>query len=471
MADFGLATPTFSTQHVLTLIGLTAFTAIQLERHRPQAQQIGTFSTPPAASFAPSPTFPAKLNPEKMRMKLPTLRLFLLTTVVLPCPLPASAQTSQTLLSYGLDTYNKTVSSLLVPNGNGLFAETASLNGARSGGDSGFSYVWPASTQMRVYDALVRIDPTTYTPILRQFSDQLDSHYWTSSTGGYRSGVSSGATQFYDDNAHIAVALMTAYNLTHDPVYLTRATATYNFVLSGEDDSPQSGGGGIYFNTDRSFKDSAATLQGARAALLLYQATGQQHYLDDATRLYTWEKNTLQQPDGLFGEKYYVTGPQAGTISTTTLVNFTSFGLDDNILFYKVTGNSAYLTEAERIANRTLTRYFSSTTGAIQDEGFWSFELVNALDDLTLTDNNPLYPQKIQNALLWLHDNGQDPNGHYGTLWGRAGTVTTPYSSWNLNDMAPVAESYLYTSLAPEPAAVLPVLALSLPLLGRRRAA
>jgi len=402
-------------------------------------------------------------------MKMSYLCRSVLAASLLLCPLVAESQTtSQTLRSYGLDTFNKTTSSLLVPNGNGLFAETASLNGTQSGGDSGFSYVWPASTQMRVYAALVRIDPTTYTPILRQFSDQLDSHYWTIVTGGYRSGVSAGATRFYDDNAHMAVALMGAYNLTHDPIYLTRAINTYNFVLSGEDDSPQSGGGGIYFSTDRSFKDSAATLQGTRAALLLYQATGLQHYLDDAMRLYTWEKNTLQQPDGLFGEKYYVTGPQAGTISTTTLVNFTSFGLDANILFYKATGNSAYLTEAERIANRTLTRYFNSTNGAIQDEGFWSFELVNALDDLSATDNNPLYLQKVQNALLWLHDNGQDPNGHYGTLWGRAGTVTTPYSSWNLNDMAPVAESYLYTSLVPEPTigVLLPAVLLVLP---RRR--
>ena len=387
--------------------------------------------------------------------------------LVLCAAVRARAQTNQTLLSYGMDTYNKTDSSLLVPNGNGLFAETASLNGTQSGGDSGFSFVWPASTQMRVYDALVRIDPGTYTPVLRQFSDQLDARYWTSSTGGYRSGVSAGATQFYDDNAHMAVALMGAYNLTHDSVYLSRAMSTYNFVLSGEDDSAQSGGGGIYFNTDKTFKDSAATLQGTRAALLLYQATGQQHYLDDATRLYTWEKNTLQQPDGLFGEKYYVTGPQAGTISTTTLVNFAAFGLEDNILFFDVTHDPAYLAEAERIGNRTLTRYFSSTTGAIQDEGHWAFELVNALDDLSLTDNNPLYLQKVQSAMLWLHDNGQDPNGHYGTLWGRAGTVTTAYSSWNLNDMAPVAESYLYTGLAPEPVG-LPLVA-GLVLLMRRR--
>jgi uncharacterized protein YyaL (SSP411 family) len=309
----------------------------------------------------------------------------------------------------------------------------------------------------------------TYTPILRQFSDSLQTRYWTSGAGGYRSGVSSGATQFYDDNAHMAVALASAYQLTGDSTYLTRAINTYNFVLSGEDDSAASGGGGIYFNTDRSFKDSAATLQGARAGLMLYKITGQGQYLNDAMRLYAWEKKTLQTSDGLFEEKYYVTGPQAGTISTTTLVNFTAFGISDNIQFYNATHDAAYLTEAERIANRALTRFFSGTTGAIQDEGFWAFELVNALDDLSVADQNPLYLQKTEAALQWLHDNGQDPNGHYGTLWGRAGTVTTAYSSWNLNDQAAVADSYLYTALVPEPTGIGLLMAASSSLLLRRR--
>jgi len=376
--------------------------------------------------------------------------------------------TSQNLINWGLSTYNNTASSLLVPGGNGLFAETASLNGTQSGGDSGYSFVWPAATQMRVYDALVRIDPSTYTPILKNFSNQLQSQYWTNSGfGGYRSGVSSGATQFYDDNADLAVALVTAYQLTGDSTYLFRAESTYNFVMSGEDSV---GGGGIYFNTARTFKDSAATLQGARAGLLLYQITHQSNYLTDATRLYTWEKNTLQTPDGLFEEKYYTTGPQAGTISTTTLVNFTAFGIEDNIQFFKATNDPSYLSEAQRIASRSLTRFFNTSTGAINDEGYWAFELVNALDDLYGVDQNPAWLQSTQTALEWLHANAQDPNGHYGTLWGRGGTITTDFSTWNLNDQAAVAESYLYTGQVPEPAAI-GMLTIAFPLLLRRRRA
>jgi hypothetical protein len=58
-----------------------------------------------------------------------------------------------------------------------------------------------------------------------------------------------------------------------------------------------------------------------------------------------------------------------------------------------------------------------------------------------------------ETALQWLRNNGQDPNGHYGTLWGRGGTITnSPLTSWNLNDQAAVADAYLFTAL-PEPSA------------------
>jgi uncharacterized protein YyaL (SSP411 family) len=371
------------------------------------------------------------------------------------------------LLTWGNNVYSKTTASLQVP-GSSIFAETAFLGGARSGGDSGFSYVWPASTQFRVENELVKSNPLVYTPILKAYSDELYTRYWTTTgAGGYRSGVSSGATRYYDDNAHMAVALTEAYRMTGDNQYLDKAKATFAFVLSGEDTV---GGGGTYFSTsDHSFKDSAGTIQGARAALMLYQATGTASYLADATRLYNWAKTHTQQPDGTFMEKLYLSGPKAGTVGDYTLVNFTGFGIEANIEFYKSTGNKAYLTEAERIANTSLTRYFNGA-GAINDEGYWAFELVDALDDLSIADNNLLWLTKAKNALQWLHDNREDPNGHYDTLWGRGGyQAFTPLTSWHLNEQASVAQSYLQTALTPEPGMTLLVVGLAATGLRRNR--
>jgi hypothetical protein len=292
----------------------------------------------------------------------------------------------------------------------------------------------------------VRIDPATYRTTLRSYSDELRSRYWrTAAPGGYRSGVSAGADLFYDDNAHLVVALAEAYQLTRDPVYLSRAVEAYNFVLSGEDSA---GGGGIYFKeNDPSSKDAISTLQAVRAGLLLYQITGQSRYFDDATRLYAWAKSHLQQPDGLFKERFKLTGTNAGSSEGFTLVNSAGIGLASNLLFYDVTGDAAYFREAQRIGRASLTRYFNSTTGAINDEGFWAFELVDALDDLSLHDHDPAWINAVKRALNWLHANREDPNGHYDTLWGRGGVQgANVLSTWDLNDQAAVVQSYLYTA-------------------------
>jgi hypothetical protein len=361
------------------------------------------------------------------------------------CGRDALAQvTPQELVDWGLEVYSETTKTLRVP-GTSLFAETASLNGSQSGGSGGFAYVWPLSTQFRVQNSLARLDSATYVPMLRQFSDEARTRYWRAAGGGYRSGVSGGSTRFYDDNAHMAVALMEAYRLTADPIYLTRAAETYDFVISGEDTV---GGGGIYFHEfDRSTKETISTLQGARAALMLYQATGEVPYLNDATRLYDWARTHTQQSDGLFLEKYYLTGPKAGTAGDFTLVNAAGDAISVNLEFYASTGDAARLQEAQRIANRSLTRYFNLGTGAINDEGFWAFELVDALADLHRVDNNPLWLERTADAMEWLHSNRRDPNGHYGRLWGRGGFQATALAQWHLNDQASVARSYLHTGL------------------------
>jgi hypothetical protein len=359
---------------------------------------------------------------------------------------PSLAQTTtHNLLDWGLDAYNKTVTSLRVP-GTALFAETANLNGTRSGGNGGFAYVWPLSTQFRVQTALVRHDPATYATLLRQFSDQARTRYWQNSgLGGYRSGVSSGSTLFYDDNAHMVVALVEAYRLTADPVYLTRAEETYDFVISGEDSA---GGGGIYFSVpDREVKETISTLQGARAAAMLYRETGQTSYLADATRLYEWCRTHVQQSDGMFLERYYLTGPNAGTAGDFALVNGPGDAIGAQLELFLATGNVANLQEAQRLGTRALSRFFSSSTGAINDEGFWAYELVDALLELTRVDGNPNWRNRTVTALRWLHDNRRDPNGHYDTLWGRGGVQTTALTSWDLNDNAAVARSFLQAAL------------------------
>jgi len=213
---------------------------------------------------------------------------------------PATAQVNLgRLRTWGLETYSEIDRTLRV-SGTQLYAETAALSGARSGGFNGRAFVWPESTQFRVLNTLTEIDPATYASTLRQFSDQLYTAYWNS---GYRSGAG-GGDRFYDDNGHLVVALTEAYRLTNDSVYLDRAKAAQAFVMQGEDTVA---GGGIYFKqSDFSSKDAISTLEGARGAAMLYRSTGVQSYLDDATRLLTWARTHIQRSDGMFSERWRI---------------------------------------------------------------------------------------------------------------------------------------------------------------------
>src|SRR4051812_38427284 len=119
------------------------------------------------------------------------LRWSLLASAIF-CALQAASVQAQVnlgqLRTWGLETYNEIDQTLRV-SGTRLFAETASLSGAHSSGLNGRAFVWPEATQFRVFDALAKIAPVTYTPTLRQFSDQLLGAYWNN---GYRSGAGGG---------------------------------------------------------------------------------------------------------------------------------------------------------------------------------------------------------------------------------------------------------------------------------------
>jgi hypothetical protein len=355
--------------------------------------------------------------------------------------LAAHAVDSSVLRSWGMETYEEIEERLRVP-GSNLYAETASLTGRQSGGLNGKSYVWPASTQFRVLNTLTQIDPATYTLQLRAFSDELRSAYWDR---GYRSGAG-GGDRYYDDNAHLVVALAEAYKLTLDPVYLTRAKETLDYVKQGED---VVAGGGIYFKENNfTSKDTISTLQTARGAAMLYLSTGEGSYLADATRLLDWSESRVQRADALYYQRWSIGTNQPSGVE---LINAAGIGISLNVELYRGTGQPHFLAEAQRIAARSVDRYFDSATGRINDEGYWAFELVDGLNELYLEDANPLWLDSVHGALSWLHQNKRDPHGHYGLYWGRNGPQAGQLVSWNLNEQAAVARAYLFTSTVPEP--------------------
>src|SRR5687768_2125292 len=59
------------------------------------------------------------------------------------------------LRTWGMETYSETDRTLRVPDA-ALFAETARLDGMQYGGFNSRAYVWPVSTQFRVFNTLTQ---------------------------------------------------------------------------------------------------------------------------------------------------------------------------------------------------------------------------------------------------------------------------------------------------------------------------
>lgn len=328
--------------------------------------------------------------------------------------------------------------------GSPLYAETAHADKSQSGGGGGLAFVWPLSTQFRVLNSLVQFDSRRYAKRLSEFTNQLNDSYW-SPDGGYFCCIG-GGDRFYDDNTHLAVALVEAYEVTGERFYLDRAKSVYDFLLTGE--VPGTKGGSYWSVEDHTFLDTATALQGAKAAAMLYRATGDDTYLQNAVLRFNWARDNTQLPNGLYLEKVFLAGSKAGEVGNVDLVNFAGFGIGAATRLYDATGDLVYLREAQRIAGSSLRRYFDRTTGRINDEGYWAFELTDALVDLYERDNNQRWLDAVEGALTWLHENKRDPEGHYGPFWGRGGPQQGSLDEWSLNEQAATARAYLRLGLS-----------------------
>ena len=217
-----------------------------------------------------------------------------------------------------------------------MYAERAHLNGSQSGGINGYAFIWATATQFRARNSVFEADPSsTNRQQLLALSDQLQVYYWNRSSDGQNGYiVAPGSTErYYDDNAHMVVTLAEAYELTGEQRLLDRAIATHDFVLEGEDSYQ---GGGIYFREGSAGnKNTISTLQEARGAAMIYQATGQQRFLDDAIRLLDWSNSHVQRSDGLYYQDYRTTN--IGDISNVPLTNGAGMGILTNLEMYDIT--------------------------------------------------------------------------------------------------------------------------------------
>jgi predicted alpha-1,6-mannanase (GH76 family) len=173
---------------------------------------------------------------------------------------------------------------------------------------------------------------------------------------------------FYDDNGWWGLAWVAAYDLTGDGRYLAAARTIFANLVTGWDEVC---GGGVWWNTDRKYKNAITNELFLALAARLHQRCGSDRdsYLDWALREWEWfHASGLIGASGLVNDGLTAGCENNGGVTWTYNQGVILGGL---AALYEITGETAYLTQGQAIADaalRLLTSPASAATPGILAE-------------------------------------------------------------------------------------------------------
>ena len=159
-------------------------------------------------------------------------------------------------------------------------------------------------------------------------------------------------TNFYDDDAWWALALVRAYDRTRVPEYLAMAETIFNVVQGAWDESTCSGG--VWWNVTRREKNAIENELFITLSTRLYIRTGKKEYLDWARRTLDWFDGTgMQGPSGLINDGV--------DLSTCGSNHKTAWTYNQGVILggladlHTITGDYGYLAKARTIATAAMS--------------------------------------------------------------------------------------------------------------------
>jgi predicted alpha-1,6-mannanase (GH76 family) len=170
---------------------------------------------------------------------------------------------------------------------------------------------------------------------------------------------------YYDDECWMTLALMRAYDLTSSPKYLVQAQTLYDDIMAGWDTTccgPQKGG--VWWDKAHTQKATAANAGAAMAGARLYERTANPTYLGFSQQVYSfWYSNM-------------VANGVCDHINTDGTKVWWKFTYNEGLMtgaalaLARVTGNSAYFTNADNLARYMVANEVASTSyGLILSDG------------------------------------------------------------------------------------------------------
>jgi predicted alpha-1,6-mannanase (GH76 family) len=246
---------------------------------------------------------------------------------------------------------------------------------------------------------------------------------------GARRRHSDFVVKFYDDNGWWGLAWVAAYDLTGDARYLDAARTIFANLLTGWDDTC---GGGVWWNTDRRYKNAITNeLFLTLAARLHQRCPGTTEYLDWARREWDWFCAR-----GLIGAGGLVNDGLDDSCQNNRGQTWTynqGVVLGGLAALYEITGDAAYLRQGEAIADAALGSLTTPapdakhgillepgedrTTRSDGDRPQFKGIFVRNLYDFYWQSQRPAYSEFIRDNARSIWANDRNGSNQFGLHW------------------------------------------------------
>ncbi len=275
------------------------------------------------------------------------------------------------------------------------------------------SYLWPMSGVYSSAVLMATINPEKYSCYVDSMAMAVEKYYDTQRTPfGYQAYPTEfgKVDRYYDDNGLVGIDYIDSYKVTGNPHYLEKAKQVLTFILSGWDESYE--GGVSWLEGVKDQKPACSNGKAMVLALKLYEATGDNYYLETGKKFYHWIDKYLKDPDrNVVWNSWSTTKeaivPDLYTYNTGTL-------LQAAVALYRATNDQTYLDNAKALAEgsyNVFVKTMDDGTPYIADLPWFNLVLFRGYHDLYNETGDSKYVDAIISSLDYAMQHATDTAG------------------------------------------------------------
>lgn len=225
--------------------------------------------------------------------------------------------------------------------------------------------------------------------------------------------------RFYDDNDWLAIDFCDYYQLTGDEKYLKKAEDLHTYIYSGWSDELD---GGIFWcEQQRVSKNTCSNAPATVLCMKLYAVTKKPEYLEWAKKTYHWTKDRLCDPSDFV---YWDNVKLNGDVDKAKYSYNSGQMIQAAVLLYDETKDETYLQDAQRTAKGAFNHFSSVKKGKDGTEArfytsspWFNVIMFRGLKALYEADKNPEYVNTMAANARYAWQHTRDENQLLGTDW------------------------------------------------------